>query len=605
MRTKKILPTISAFLLLTLVTTILVPLPRVHAASDFLIHIDRIFTVSDDNSIMHVTERRTVTNNSFRFFLPEDSTERFVLQNFKEELTEDELNLKISTLSVTDKNGYPITFTTSQEEDNIVVIANYSGALNSGMSQIFELSYDTNELNEVVGKVTNVIVPGLEASYEQIRVDSDTNSTTEVIYNTELHVPQTSEPSTFIYPTPVETSEIPGFIVYTFSTESILGKSIWSQIGTEQIYSFKITQVAPQTDTTTTDQLSFLSQNKYTIALPRQYNETNQQVYFSSITPTPTEIWQDTEGNLLASFYVDANKETEILVEGYITVSTNSDPIPLDKTLDDIPLIEMDRYLAPAEYWEVNSPDIMAKAAELSGSSTNIIDILRSDYQFIVDSIDYDQFKYGSNNQRQGALATLNGGDSVCMEYSDLLIALTRAQGIPSRAAYGYGYDPKYSGDQLDHQWVQVWLPDYGWLTIDPTWGETGREFIGSDLDHALWYVAAENPNTPAPLEVLSNATGDDLSISSSAIEIQAQSEMPDPDTLRTSGELLEEIGSEETVLEEITHFVQTSTLGQSAIIVMPVCIVVILVITLISAIAKAIGKRRRQVTTAQQVTQS
>ena len=55
------------------------------------------------------------------------------------------------------------------------------------------------------------------------------------------------------------------------------------------------------------------------------------------------------------------------------------------------------------------------------------------------------------------------------MEYSDLFLTLARAQGIPARAAFGYGYDARIGENQQDaHQWVQVYLPGMKeWLSID------------------------------------------------------------------------------------------------------------------------------------------
>ncbi len=55
------------------------------------------------------------------------------------------------------------------------------------------------------------------------------------------------------------------------------------------------------------------------------------------------------------------------------------------------------------------------------------------------------------------------------MEYADSMIALLRAQGIPARAALGYANIRDTERIQVRHQWVQIWIPDHGWFSIDPT----------------------------------------------------------------------------------------------------------------------------------------
>jgi transglutaminase-like putative cysteine protease len=399
-------------------------------------------------------------------------------------------------------------------------------------------------------------------------------------------------------PLPTDTTKQNGTTIHEFNTESILGKSVWHQIGDSQIYKFKITQPTIKTDEFTPEQLSFLSQNKYTMILPRKYDETNQEILFTNIDPQPETLKKDRNGNLVASFLVDATKKEEILIEGFITVeleeSGNRHSLPESVDIARLDQFgDMEKYLQSSEFWQVDAPEIQAKAKELAGDSENIMEILEADYKFIVDSIDYDDFKYGDRNKRQGALKTLGGGDSVCMEYSDLLITLLRAQGIPARAAYGYGYDPQFAPDnQESHQWVQAWVPDYGWLTIDPTWGETGRDFIGKDLDHALWYVASEHPDNPAPLEVTSSFS--DFTVEQSQIEIVAVEKLPEDIDYKSIAQLQQDIPLQQAKVEEISEKIRVSPVGKSFIIIIPSCLGVLILIVFLSSVVKFLkGKNR------------
>lgn len=601
----------------------LIHIPRPVYASDFEIHVQRIFTAQENKNTLHVTEKRTITSNSYTYYIPATSKETFILQNFKEDLDPQELALKKESLIVTNNLGIAIPYSINQEGEDLIVEVNYPSSVTNGNSLIFIVEYDTTELMETVGNVINIYIPGLEEKYKPTITDTSTDTTTQITYSTTLEIPSSFDDPAFTFPSPTSISEDNSCKTYTFSTGSLLGKSVWHQIGTEQIYQFKIIQPASQTDFFTPKQLDFLSKSKYTLLIPREYDETHQKVFFSKFSPTPDEINIDSDGNVRASFFVNATQDNEIVIEGFITTSldnyssADNDPsiynntspdnddspvpqqnhIPDNAVLDDIlNFSDMSKYLEPSEFWEVNSKAIQDKAEELAGSETNILKILKADYSFIVESIDYDDFKYGDANERQGALATLNGSDSVCMEYSDLLITIARAQGIPARAAYGYGYDPAQPEDkQESHQWVQVWIPDHGWLSMDPTWGETGRDFIGQDLDHALWYVASTHPDKPSPLEVTSSNT--DFELESSHIEIIAVDSIPDDITLKTLESIIEEIKPADNTesLTEISRVVQTSLLGKTLVILLPACGSILGFTILISLVVKLLSRVRRK----------
>jgi len=92
------------------------------------------------------------------------------------------------------------------------------------------------------------------------------------------------------------------------------------------------------------------------------------------------------------------------------------------------------------------------------------------------------------------------------MEYSDLFIAIARASGIPARAAFGHAYSSiQYnfldsSEKTINHQWAEVYYPRQNiWVPVDTTWGESGMEVIGGDLNRFYLYVANLDPNTPSP----------------------------------------------------------------------------------------------------------
>jgi transglutaminase-like putative cysteine protease len=61
----------------------------------------------------------------------------------------------------------------------------------------------------------------------------------------------------------------------------------------------------------------------------------------------------------------------------------------------------------------------------------------------------------------------LEKGQGVCQDFSHLMIAVLRSFGVPARYVSGYVHRP--GKDSQSHAWCEAWLPDLGWVGIDPT----------------------------------------------------------------------------------------------------------------------------------------
>lgn len=79
----------------------------------------------------------------------------------------------------------------------------------------------------------------------------------------------------------------------------------------------------------------------------------------------------------------------------------------------------------------------------------------------------------------------LRRGVGVCQDYAHLFVTMARAAGIPSRYVSGYLFTKSDSqgADTTDdmvvvetHAWVEVAVPGWGWLALDPTNGQTVGE---------------------------------------------------------------------------------------------------------------------------------
>jgi transglutaminase-like putative cysteine protease len=74
-------------------------------------------------------------------------------------------------------------------------------------------------------------------------------------------------------------------------------------------------------------------------------------------------------------------------------------------------------------------------------------------------------------------LEVLKQRSGVCQDFAQLQIGCLRSLGLPARYVSGYVVtrpppgQPKIVGADASHAWVSVFVPDYGWLDMDPTNG--------------------------------------------------------------------------------------------------------------------------------------
>ncbi len=81
------------------------------------------------------------------------------------------------------------------------------------------------------------------------------------------------------------------------------------------------------------------------------------------------------------------------------------------------------------------------------------------------------KYERGATDVKTKADEALRLGRGVCQDYSHIMIAACRAIGLPVRYVSGYLHTPhaQESGNAASHAWVDVFVPDAGWMSLDPT----------------------------------------------------------------------------------------------------------------------------------------
>jgi len=128
----------------------------------------------------------------------------------------------------------------------------------------------------------------------------------------------------------------------------------------------------------------------------------------------------------------------------------------------------MDDFTQPELHIESGNPQIVELANKLRQGKDTVCQQVRAFYDYIDKNLTYT-----SNGENWGAQAALGPMGSDCTEYTDLIVALSRSQGIPVRYFEGLLYLDQGTDAtaKIEHAWPDVYLPPVGWVALDPTLG--------------------------------------------------------------------------------------------------------------------------------------
>lgn len=137
-------------------------------------------------------------------------------------------------------------------------------------------------------------------------------------------------------------------------------------------------------------------------------------------------------------------------------------------TLDELPADIKKKYLVDGSKIRITDPYIQSSAQRAVGQTKNPYWIARNIFDYIRERMVYE--RVGGWNV---APTVLRRGSGSCSEYTFVYIAMCRAAGLPARYAGALvvrGDDA--SSDYVYHRWVEVYLPGYGWIPVDPSGGD-------------------------------------------------------------------------------------------------------------------------------------
>lgn len=451
---RKALP---AFLFFLFALASLTFTPKTFADSDFSTDYNVTYTVGT-NATTHVDINATLTNLTSNYYAASYS----IQVGFTD----------ISHIAASDSDGPIVVKIIKSAKGNTITLNfnNHSVGLNSKLP--FSVSFDTDEVAQNFNNVWDINIPGIANQGDF----ASFNST--VIYPSFLGNP------TYIKPTLLNQNISASGNKLTFTKNDLGGSGISIAFGNFQIYNFDLIYHLENKN---------LFPISTEIALPPSTNY--QDMDLENINPKPTNVKIDKDGNWLAQYIIAAHKKINVSASGIVKVYLN----PREETLDNNSLQD---YLKPQPYWESNSSKIIDLAKDLKTPYAI--------YQYVIKTLTYDFSRVETNSPRLGAVQALRTPTSaVCLEFTDLFIALSRAAGIPAREIDGYAYTsntnerPLSLTEDILHAWPEYYDFDKKtWVMVDPTWGNTtgGIDYFNAlDFDHIAFVIKGESSSYPVP----------------------------------------------------------------------------------------------------------
>lgn len=213
----------------------------------------------------------------------------------------------------------------------------------------------------------------------------------------------------------------------------------------------------------------------------------------------PDEIVEDQWGQRIAHYHFEELKGYQDIKVGWSVkadVYASEYFIHPEKvgSLDDIPKEIKKKYLADGEKYQINDEYIQKMAKEIAGDEENPFLIARKIVEHLGEKLSYNLKPIGYWNP---APFVLKRGTGSCSEYTYSTIALCRALGIPARyvgAVTHRGDDG--SIDSVFHRWVEIYIPNYGWVPFDSNKADQerpGQKVLGIGNVAGRYLITTEN----------------------------------------------------------------------------------------------------------------
>jgi transglutaminase-like putative cysteine protease len=187
-------------------------------------------------------------------------------------------------------------------------------------------------------------------------------------------------------------------------------------------------------------------------------------------------LYRDFLGNTVHHFDIPGHSaQIQVAAQALVEVL----PVPVPQASEAGEWEDLDARVASGDFWEMLLPSQFAKPTQELERLAEYLDLTRRgnplELLLELNSALYQAFDYVPNSTAvdspiDDALRTRQG---VCQDFAHIMIALVRGLKIPCRYVSGYLFHEAKAHDRspagATHAWVEAFLPELGWIALDPT----------------------------------------------------------------------------------------------------------------------------------------
>ncbi|MFH0936816.1 MAG: transglutaminase domain-containing protein [Candidatus Daviesbacteria bacterium] len=440
--------------------------PQVWAENEFSTSYDATYEIAADGQAL-VTQKITLKNLTSQYY-----ASTFILTVGSTTITD---------LLASDGSGPLETSVEDKDNRTVITVKLNQQVAGENKEQTFTLKFKSKDFASSLGKTWEVNLPRIPENPNVIK------------YDLTLSVPIAFGDPTSVVPKPRSESQTYDRLFFTFNKDQLANSGISLNFGTTQLFDFNLKYHLENTS---------LFPVMTSVTLPPDTNY--QDVLINRVTPEPINVTVNSDGNFLAWYKLSRRSNLDITIVG----SAKLYIFPKEDRFQNLSGQKKQELIKADQYWEKSNPSIATTLAEIfkEGEPKANKEKAQLIYRYVVDHLKYDTQRLKNNKiERLGAVTALSNPDSaVCMEFTDLFIALARAANVPAVELDGFAYSPNPKlrplTHDLLHSWPQFFDEEKGWVMVDPTWENTsgGVDYFNKfDLNHLVFAIKGTSSKLP------------------------------------------------------------------------------------------------------------
>lgn len=183
-------------------------------------------------------------------------------------------------------------------------------------------------------------------------------------------------------------------------------------------------------------------------------------------------VYTDYWGNRTGFFNLAAQHQ-ELIVESKLLAraKVNASALPWNISWEEVSELAQKEWmlLEFSRQEEIKSQDAVNSIIdELKLKKYDIVTAAKTCCEYVNKSFTY---KKGITNIYTTVDEILEHKSGVCQDFAHLMLQIMRTAGVPGRYVSGYicPHRSGLAGEGATHAWVEIFIPGYGWLGLDPT----------------------------------------------------------------------------------------------------------------------------------------